>query len=214
LIRFVPGPCGPRQRSVAVERDSLDALVADEVLDQLDLVVLALLLEALDGFVHRHIGALELLVGADVLAHLLLDALEVVLGELGAVGEVEVVVEAVVDRGADGDLHAGVELHDGGGEDVGGVVAEEPEAVVVPRCDDLDAVTVAERRREVPKLAVDPDPEGGAREALADGTGGVGAAGAVGELQLGAVGEVDFHRTCMSSLGPARYREERAAYLS
>ena len=37
------------ERAVAVERDGLDALVADQVLDQLDLVVLALGAEALDA---------------------------------------------------------------------------------------------------------------------------------------------------------------------
>ena len=120
---------------VPVERDGLDRVggvgILHEVLDQLDLVVLALAPEALDRLGDRHVLALEVLVGLDVLAHLGLDALEVVLGQLGAVREVEVVVEAVLDRGADRDLHAGIELHHGGGEHVRGVVADQPEAVVV-----------------------------------------------------------------------------------
>ena len=117
--------------AVAVERDGLGALVADQVLDQLDLVVLTLAPEALDRLGHREVGALEVLVGLDVLAHLGLDALEVVLRELRALGEVEVVVEAVLDRRADRDLHARVELHHRRGEHVCGVVADEPERVRV-----------------------------------------------------------------------------------
>src|SRR4051812_9750992 len=94
--------------AVAVERDSVRA----EVLDQLDLVVLALALEELERLGGRDVGAFELLVGLDVLAHLLLDAREVVLTDLDAVREVEVVVEAVGDRRADRDLRPGVKLPD------------------------------------------------------------------------------------------------------
>src|SRR3954453_6432832 len=62
------------ERAVAVERDGLDALVAHEVLDQLDLVVLALGPEALERLLDGEVGALEGLVGADVLPHPFLDA--------------------------------------------------------------------------------------------------------------------------------------------
>ena len=129
--------------AVAVERDGLHALVSHQVLDQLDLVVLPLAAEALDRVGHRDVLALEVLVGLDVLAHLGLDALEVVLGDLHAVRELEVVVEAVLDRGADRDLHARVELHHRGGEHVRGVVADQPEAVLVAAGDDLDLGAVA-----------------------------------------------------------------------
>ncbi len=65
------------ERAVAVERDGLDALVANEVLDQLDLVTLLLGAKAGQGLVDGEVGALEGLVGLDVLAHVRLDALEV-----------------------------------------------------------------------------------------------------------------------------------------
>ena len=94
------------ERAVGVERDGLDAVVADEVLDQLDLVVLALGAEALERLGDGHVLALERLVGGDVLAHLRLDRLEVRVGQRDALGELEVVVEAVLDRRADRDLHA------------------------------------------------------------------------------------------------------------
>ena len=47
------------ERAVAVERDGLDALVADEVLDQLDLVVLALARKRSIASATGHVGALE-----------------------------------------------------------------------------------------------------------------------------------------------------------
>src|SRR5687767_1469564 len=51
---------------VAIERDGLGPLAADEVLDQLDLVVLALAAELLDRLGRRNVAALERLVGLDV----------------------------------------------------------------------------------------------------------------------------------------------------
>ena len=62
---------------VGVERDGLDALVADQVLDQLDLVVLALADEAVERLADGDVLAHERLVGLDVLAHLGLERLEV-----------------------------------------------------------------------------------------------------------------------------------------
>ena len=204
LMRLVPGPCGPRQRSVngplRVERDGLQRVrgigILHQVLDQLDLVVLALAAEALDGVGHRQVLAHEVLVGLDVLAHLGLDRLEVLLGELHAVRELEVVVEAVLDRRPDRDLHAGVELHHRGGEHVRGVVADQPEAVLVAAGHDLDARAVLERRLEVPELAVDADSERRPGQALADRAGGVGAGRALVELELSAVREQGLHAAC------------------
>ena len=64
---------------VAIERDRLRPLVADEVLDQLDLVVLALVPEVLDRLLRRELAPLEGLVGLDVLGHPLLDPRQVLL---------------------------------------------------------------------------------------------------------------------------------------
>ena len=58
---------------VAIQRDRLDALVADQVLDQLDLVVLVLPAEQLDRLAGRQLAPLEGLVRGDVGAHRLLD---------------------------------------------------------------------------------------------------------------------------------------------
>ena len=185
------------ERPVPVERHRVDPAVPDEVFDQLDLVVLPLRFEALDRLLGRHVRTLEALVRLDVLAHLLLDASEVVLRQLHVLGELEVVVEAVLDRRADRDLHPGVQLHHGGGEHVGGVVAHQPErahaVLVALRRDDLDPVAVAERRGEIAELAVHADAEGCPREPLADRARGVGAGCAVLQLEAGAVGELDRH---------------------
>ncbi len=84
------------ERAVAVERDAVDALLGDEVLDQLDLVVLVLGAEALERLARRVTSLRsKRLRRGDVLAHPRLDRREVGLGERHAVGEVEVVVEAV-----------------------------------------------------------------------------------------------------------------------
>jgi hypothetical protein len=204
--------------AVAVEGYRVHAVIANQVLDQLDLVVLPLRAEALDRLRPGQLAPLERLVGLDVLAHPGLDPLEVVLGGLDPFGEVEVVVEAVVDRGPDRDLHAWVELHHCRGEHVRGVVADEPQrahAVLgAPRSDDLDPVPVVERRSQVAQVRLgavtrDPDTERGAGEALADRPSGVGAGGAVGKLQWRAVGERDLH-AAPKVPGP-RSRSPRAA---
>ena len=77
-----------------------DAGVVVQVADVLDLILLAALLHKGDGLgagllVH---GELEVLL--DDLLHLGLDRGEVVLADLDALGQVDVVVEAVVGRGA------------------------------------------------------------------------------------------------------------------
>ena len=57
----------------------------------------------------------------------------------------------------------------------------------------LIARAVGQRAREVAQLAVDLDRQRGARQPGADGGRGVGAGGAVGELELGAVREGGVH---------------------
>jgi hypothetical protein len=187
--------------AVGVERDAVDAFVLDQVVDQLDLVVLSLAAEALKRLLDGDVLAREGLVGGDVLAHLGLDRLEVGVGDAHAVGELEVVVEAVLDRRPDRDLDARIEVHDRGGEDVRGVVADEVERVLSAAIgDDLQRLVGLQGQREVAQLAVLLDRQGGAREPGADRSGGVGAAGALGKLERRAVREGDLHRSrCYAS---------------
>ena len=126
------------ERAVRVERDGVDALVADEVLDQLDLVRLVLRAEAVERLLDGHVLARERLARLDVLAHLLLERGQVVLGDRDALGELEVVVEAVLDRRADRDLRARVEVEHRRGEHVRGVVADQLERLGRAVGDDLD----------------------------------------------------------------------------
>ena len=140
------------------------ALVADEVLDQLDLVVLPLANEALERLADRDVLAHEPLVGLDVLAHLRLDRLEVVLRERHALRELEVVVEAVLDRRGRSRLRARIQLEHRLGEHVRGVVADQPQRLVAaPVGDDLEllgpSVRSGQRPVEVAELAVDLDRE-------------------------------------------------------
>ena len=65
-----------------------------------------------------------------MLFHLSFDCLEVVFADHHALGKLEVVVEAALDRWADRHLDAGIELSDGCREHVCGVVADQSEAVV------------------------------------------------------------------------------------
>ena len=89
--------------------------------------------------------ALERLVGLHDLAHARLDAREVVLREVLAVREREVVVEAVLDRRADGVLGARVEVGDGLRHHVRGGVPQHLAAVGRVGGDDRDGGVVVDR---------------------------------------------------------------------
>ena len=85
---------------VGVQRDRLQGMLgrggADEVVDQLDLVVLPLVREALTRLRDGDVLADELLGGFDVLAHAGFDRRQVGLRDGRPGGELEVVVEAVL----------------------------------------------------------------------------------------------------------------------
>ena len=177
--------------AVAVEADGLDALLRLEVLDQLDLVVLPLGAELLQRLVGGHVAPLERLVGLDVALHRLLDPRQLVLGDLLAAGKLDVVVKAVGDRRADRDLRLRPELEHGLGHHVGGVVADQLQGLGVAVGEDRDRLAVCNRRREVASLIADANRKGGLGEAGADRGCGVGAAGALGQLERRSVGECD-----------------------
>ena len=148
--------------AVAVEGERLGPLGGD-VLDDLDLVLLALPLEERERLLHRDLLADEGVVGGDGLVGGLLDLLEV-LGREGRLAG-EVVVEAVLDGRADGDLGARVELLHHAGHDVGGVVARHLERLGVPGGDHLEPDVAVERAGEVHRLAVELGDVGGLGQA-------------------------------------------------
>ena len=205
------------ERAVRVERDGAHALVLDEILDQLDLVVLALGQEALERLAGGHLLADERLVGLDVLAHLRLDPLEVGVADRGAFGKVEVVVEAVLDRGPDRDLHARIELHHRLREHVCAVVADQGESLGSAAIgEDLEAWhTVASRKlpSQVAHLPVDLDRQRRPRQSRSDRRGRVGPGRALRQRQLVAIGKLKLHGRRMLSVrlpgatrGPAGQR--------
>ena len=91
-----------------------------------------------------HTSRSNLRVAGDDLAHLRLDRREVVRRERLVAGEV--VVEAVLDRRADGDLGAGEQLLHRLGQHVGGVVADQLQRVGVAAGDEHHARVVVDRR--------------------------------------------------------------------
>src|SRR5438876_1173009 len=106
---------------LAVERHARGV----DPLEDLDLVGLGALAEEADGVRTAHLLALEGIVGLRDLAHDRFDPREV-LGREG-LGLPEVVVEAVLDRGPDRQLHVGEEALHGLGHDVRGGMAERRE---------------------------------------------------------------------------------------
>ena len=110
---------------VGVGAEADGVVLGAELVDQLELE--GLVVEVLAGVVEGDLLPAEGVVALDLGVHAALDLGEVVGGE--AAGEEEVVVEAGVDGGADGDLGVGEELQDDLGKDVGGGVAHAAQPV-------------------------------------------------------------------------------------
>ena len=105
--------------------------------------------------------------------------------------EFEVVVEPVVDRRADGDLHAGVKAPYRLREQVCRGVAEDREriGIVLVTCrEDLDRLAVLEGQPQVLHPPVRTDEDGLVRELRPDRTCGIEPRRAGGKFEFGAVG--------------------------
>ncbi len=148
--------------------------------------------------VHRQFVTLDRQILAHDPGHLLLDAGQV--GVADGLGQLEVVVEPVVDRRPDGVLRPREDPCDGLRHDVGGGVPLDVHRVRVvdPEGDDVDAVAVVERRRCVDQKgdvrvggSGDAARDGGFRQSRPDRRRRVRHAGAVVEFQGGAVGKGD-----------------------
>ena len=121
----------------------------------------------------------ERLVGVDDLAHPGVDALEVVVGERAAVGQLEVVVEAVLDRRADAERGAGEQVEHGLGQHVGGRVADrERPRVGVASVTMADLSPSASGLAQVALLAVDLGDDRRLGQARPDRRGEIGRGGA------------------------------------
>ena len=175
--------------ALRVERDRLVRRV-----DELDLVRLVLLLEPGPRLVAADLASLPRAPLGELAVDLLLDPGEIVFHD--RLGELEVVVEAVLDRRADGDLDAGVEAADGLGEQVRARVAQHRQRVRIARVargQDLDLLPVVERKAEVADVAVRAHEDGLLGQFRPDRGGRVEAGRAVRKFQFRAIGENHAH---------------------
>ena len=162
--------------------------------DELDLVRLALLLEARLRLVARNLLARPFAPFLQLAVQLGLDPLELLLVQ--GLREVEVVVEPVLDRGPDGDLHAGVQATHCLGQQMRGRMPKHVERVRVARVarrEDLDRLSVFERLPQVLHDAGCADEHRLLGELRPDRARGVEPGRAVGKLKLGVIGEDDVH---------------------
>src|SRR5579862_1823751 len=162
--------------------------------DELDLVRLVPALEAHARVLGGDLVARPLAALGELPLDLGLDPLQVVL--VDRLREVEVVVEAVLDRRPDGDLHARVEAPDRLGEEVRARVAQDGERigiVAVARRQDLDRLAVCERQAQVAHVAVRADEHRLLCELGPDRAGRLQPGGTIREVELVAVWEDDLH---------------------
>ena len=167
-----------------------DGLGSRQVADQFGLELLAARLEELDRLVALPDLAFELGVAIDDPAHLLFDGGEVV-GREGLVA-IEVVIEAVFDGRADGDLGSGEQGLDRLGQDVGRVVADGVEGGGVVAHDQAEVAARLQHPAHVALLAVQLGQHGllgqgrrdGGRDVARRGAGRVLAHRAVGKFQV------------------------------
>ena len=136
-----------------------------------DLLLEGLVGEDLQPLLEGVLVADEGLVLLDDGPHLGLDALQVVVAEVGPAGQLEVVVEAVLDHRPDGVLGAGPQPADGLGHDVGGGVPQHLAAGLGVGGDDGHLRPVGQRRLEVDLAAVHGGDDGRLGQAGPDGLG-------------------------------------------
>ena len=131
----------------------LDLLVGRDGVDQLDLERLAHVAEGFLRLFARPDFLREGFVARDDLAHLFFDDRQVFQRERLVAGEV--VVEAVFDHRADGDLRAGPQILHGFGEHVRGVMPDQFERARVVAWDEFDPGVAVDRVGEIGERAVE-----------------------------------------------------------
>ena len=165
----------------------LDRLVAGNGVDQFDLEVLALVAEHLLGLLAIPHFPGEGFVARDDLAHLLLDRGKVFRRER-LVAE-EVVIEAVLDHRADGDLRARPQRLHGLRQHMRAVMPDQFQRARIVAGDEFDFRVLLDRIVEVGEVAVERHRHRALGERRRDALGDVEAGDAVGEFAFGAVGE-------------------------
>ncbi len=156
--------------ALAVEADFF--ALARVLADQLHLVFLMLFLHQRDGGVLVQLEALERQVLLDDLLHLGLDAAQVLRRERAR--QVEVVVEPVLNRRADGEARVGEQVFDGLCHDVRGRMPVRLFALRVVEGENLQLAVLFHRRAQVDHFAVQLGSAGRAVKPRADGARDVG----------------------------------------
>ena len=103
------------------------------------------------------------------------------------------VEEAGFDRRADAELHVGIKLEDGGGEQMRGRVAEHLHRVGILGRQDRELDVVVEREREIDKLAIGARDQRIFREARADLAGDLRGGGAAEHFARRAIRQRDLN---------------------
>ena len=165
----------------------LDGLVGRDSVDQLDLEHLAVVAEHLLGMfaVPDFLG--EGFVARDDLAHLLFDRGKILRRER-LVAE-EVVIKAVLDHRADGDLCARPQRLHGFGQHMRGVVPDQLQRAGVVAGDEFDSGVMLDRVGEIDHRAVERHRHRALGQRRRNALGDVEAGGVLREFALGAVGE-------------------------
>jgi hypothetical protein len=147
--------------------------------------------EDLEPLLQRVHVADEGLVLLDDEPHLRVNAVQVVIAEVGPVRQLEVVVEAVLYHRPDGVLGPGPEPADGLGHDVGGRMAQHLPAGIGLRRDDGDPRAVGQRQLQIHLAAVDGDEDGRLGQAGTDRPGELQARRALSQLPRRAIGKIN-----------------------
>ena len=176
---------------------NLQVLIGGNRIDQLDLVGFALVGKHLTRLVTRPDFLGEGLVALDDLLHPLFDLRQIVRREGLVLGKV--VIEAVFDHRADGDLRAGPQFLHGLGHHVGRVVADQLQGAGIFARDDLE-LAGNDRIGQVAQLAIQRDRDGLLCKRLGDRFGdfaarrasGIAADGTIGKCKGNSVRHVFF----------------------
>ena len=171
---------------VALEVD-LDRLVAGNGVDQFDLEGLALVAEHLLGLLARPDFLGERFVARDDLAHLLFDRGKIFRRER-LVAE-EVVIEAVLDHGADRDLCARPQRLHGFGEHMRGVMPDQLQRAGIVAVDQLDLRVLRNRIVEIGDHAIQRHRHRALGQRRRDALGEFEPGDVLGIFALGAIGE-------------------------
>ena len=171
------------ERPVGVGRD--DLVRVGEVVEALELE--RIVDEPLPRFDRTHLLAHERELLRRDLPHLLLERLEVLGRERRR--DLEVVVEAVLDRGAESDLRVGTQPSHRRRQHVRGGVPQHAERFRIALGEDAERAARAQGRHEVLDLSVDGDGDGGREQPLADRAYDVGGERAGGDGARRSVGQ-------------------------